>query len=75
MSIFRAVPRRGSTSRGHGSSLLLCVHEVDLASDHMFEASSLAGQDHFDLEFSLPGKPFIAHHSFDGLLRGNAYLP
>ena len=45
--------------------------QVDLAFDHMPKVSSFAGQDHFDLEFSLSSKPLLTHHPFDSLLRGD----
>jgi hypothetical protein len=52
----------------------MCVSQIDLAFDHVPQAGTFPGQDHFDFEFSLSGQLLLTHHALDGLLRSNTHL-
>ena len=45
----------------------MCVSQIDLAFDHVPQAGTFPGQDHFDFEFSLSGQLLFTHHALDGL--------
>ena len=44
----------------------MCVSQIDLAFDHVPQAGTFPGQDHFDFEFSLSGQLLFTNHALDG---------